>query len=76
MAPRIVLQRLGGGAGERSADAGRSRAGDGDAAPKQRAAIEQAVAGDWLTGGVPPEVSLVMIRSTEWSGVAAPVRVP
>ena len=43
-APRVVLERLGGRAGER--DAGRHRAGDHGAASQQGPAIEQTVAGN------------------------------
>jgi hypothetical protein len=41
-------QRLGGGAGERRACASGNCACENDAAPKQRAAIKQAIAGDRL----------------------------
>jgi len=47
-APRIVLERLGGGAGERPRGAGTHGAGEHDAASEQHAAIEQAIAGNRL----------------------------
>src|SRR6516165_9375620 len=47
-APRIVLERLGGGAGERPRGAGTHGACEHDAAPEQHAAIEQAIAGNRL----------------------------
>src|SRR5262245_40460512 len=45
-APRIVLQRLGGGAGERGADPRSHGACKNSAAPKQCAAIKETVAGN------------------------------
>ena len=46
LAPRVVLERLGGGAGPRRADAGCGGAGKQDALPEQGAAVEQPVAGN------------------------------
>src|SRR5436190_20019618 len=48
LAPRIVLERLGSGTGERGTGAGRHGAREHDAAPEQRTAIEQPIAGDLL----------------------------
>src|SRR5262245_10370261 len=50
-APGVVLERLGGRAGDRGAGAGSHGAGEHDAAAEKRAAIEQTVAGnlfEWL----------------------------
>jgi len=44
----VVLERLGGSAGERRADAGRHGARNHDAASEQRPAVEQAIAGHGL----------------------------
>ena len=45
-APRVVLERFGGGAGPRRADTGGGGAGKQDASPEQGAAVEQPVAGN------------------------------
>src|SRR5262245_54790331 len=47
-APGIVLEQLGGGAGERAGSACAHGACEYDAAPEQRAAVEQAIAGNLL----------------------------
>ena len=78
-APRIVLQRFGGGAGER-APAGRHRAGQRDAAPSSARRWMQAVAGDVVDGCASRRcrgacVVLMIASPGGWDVFARPSRV-
>src|SRR5512132_2204628 len=68
LAPRIVLERLGSGAGERGTGAGRHGAREHDAAPEQRTAIEQPLPATGSNGGTLRRLRMVMRSSSLANG--------